>query len=111
MTGLPGFKQSFKGDTPDDEGYTQTFARWSANTERNAHIVPFVKDTNDVVYSSTATGHCMRQEPEYPAAKNAVLVELGMKVLGHDYCTCNLFFPTCLNPSFPYTIMAHNNLM
>ena len=29
MSGLPGFKQFFKGDilTPDDEGYTQAIAR------------------------------------------------------------------------------------
>jgi FAD/FMN-containing dehydrogenase len=50
MSVLPEFKQSFKGDivTPDDEGYTQAIARWSANAERNARIVAFVKDTDDV---------------------------------------------------------------
>ena len=50
MSVLSEFKQSFKGDivTPDDEEYAQAIARWSANTERNARIVAFVKDTNDV---------------------------------------------------------------
>lgn len=47
---LSGFKQSVKGDivTPDDEGYTPAIARWSANAERNARIVAFVKDTDDI---------------------------------------------------------------
>jgi FAD/FMN-containing dehydrogenase len=50
MSVLPEFKQSFKGDivTPDDEGYTQAIARWAANAERNARVVAFVKDTDDV---------------------------------------------------------------
>jgi FAD/FMN-containing dehydrogenase len=50
MSVPPEFKQSFKGDivTPDDEGYTQAIARWSANAERNARIVAFVKDADDV---------------------------------------------------------------
>jgi FAD/FMN-containing dehydrogenase len=50
MSVLPEFKQSFKGDivTPDDEGYTQAIARWTANAERNARVVAFVKDTDDV---------------------------------------------------------------
>jgi FAD/FMN-containing dehydrogenase len=50
MSGLPEFKQSFKGDivTPDDEGYTQAIARWAINAERNARVVAFVKDNDDV---------------------------------------------------------------
>lgn len=50
MSGLHEFKQSFKGDivTPDDEGYTQAIARWAANAERNARVVAFVKDNDDV---------------------------------------------------------------
>ena len=50
MSGLSNFKQSFKGDivTPDDDGYTQAIARWATNAERNARIVAFVKDTDDV---------------------------------------------------------------
>ena len=50
MSVLPEFKQSFKGDivTPDDEGYTQAIARFSANAERKARIVAFVKDSDDV---------------------------------------------------------------
>jgi hypothetical protein len=49
-SGLPTFKQSFKGDivTPDDEGYTEAIARWSANAERPASLVAFVKDTGDI---------------------------------------------------------------
>ncbi len=50
MSGLTEFKQSFKGDivTPDDQGYTQAIARWATNAERNARVVAFVKDTDDV---------------------------------------------------------------
>jgi FAD/FMN-containing dehydrogenase len=50
MSGLSEFKQSFKGDiiTPDDEGYTQAIARWSATAERKARVVAFAKDTDDV---------------------------------------------------------------
>ena len=50
MSGLSEFKQSFKGDivTPDDDGYAQSISRWAANAERNARVVAFVKDNNDV---------------------------------------------------------------
>ncbi len=50
MSDLSEFKQSFKGDivTPDDDGYNQAIARWAANAERNARVVAFVKDTDDV---------------------------------------------------------------
>ena len=50
MSGLSEFKQSFKGDivTPDDDGYNQAIARWAANSERNARVVAFVNDTDDV---------------------------------------------------------------
>lgn len=50
MSGLPEFKQLFKGEivTPGDEGYTQAIARWSATAERKARVVAFVKDTDDV---------------------------------------------------------------
>jgi FAD/FMN-containing dehydrogenase len=50
MSVLSEFKQSFKGDivTPDDEGYTQAIARWSAIAERKARVVAFVKDNDDV---------------------------------------------------------------
>jgi len=50
MSGLPTFKQSFKGDvvTPDDDGYTEAIARWAANAERPARVVAFVKDTDDI---------------------------------------------------------------
>ena len=50
MSGLSEFKQSFKGDivAPDDGGYAQAIARWATNAERNARIVAFVKDTDDV---------------------------------------------------------------
>jgi len=50
MSVLPELKQSFKGDivTPDDKRYIQAIARWSANAERNARVVAFVKDTDDV---------------------------------------------------------------
>ena len=50
MFDLPELKQSFKGDivTPDDDGYNQAIARWAANAERNARVVAFVKDNDDV---------------------------------------------------------------
>ncbi len=47
---LPEFKQSFKGHivNPGDEEYTKAIARWAVNVERNARVVAFVKDTDDV---------------------------------------------------------------
>ncbi len=47
---LPEFKQSFKGHivTPGDEEYTKAIARWAVNVERNARVVAFVKDIDDV---------------------------------------------------------------
>ncbi len=50
MSGLTEFKQSFKGDivTPGNEGYSQAIARWATNAERNARVVAFVKDTDDI---------------------------------------------------------------
>jgi FAD/FMN-containing dehydrogenase len=51
-SGLPKFKQYFKGDIviphAHDEVYAQAIARWAANVERNARVVAFVKDTDDV---------------------------------------------------------------
>ncbi|KAF9559964.1 FAD-binding domain-containing protein [Agrocybe pediades] len=40
-----------KGDvlTPDSAGYKQAIARWAANAERDASIVAFVKDGEDIV--------------------------------------------------------------
>ena len=51
MSDLESFKQSFKGDvvTPSDADYTAAIARWAANTQRNAQVVAFVKDAQDVV--------------------------------------------------------------
>jgi len=50
MAALAEFKQSFNGEvvTSDDEGYTQAIARWAVNAERNARVVAFVKDDDDV---------------------------------------------------------------
>jgi FAD/FMN-containing dehydrogenase len=50
MSGLPEFKQFFKGHivTPDDEEYIKAIARWAVNVERNARVVAFVKDVDDV---------------------------------------------------------------
>jgi FAD/FMN-containing dehydrogenase len=50
MAALAEFKQSFNGDvvTSDDEGYTEAIARWAVNAERNARVVAFVKDDDDV---------------------------------------------------------------
>jgi len=51
---LPEFKQSFKGHivNPGDEEYTKAIARWAVNVERNARVVAFVKDTDDVALAS-----------------------------------------------------------
>src|SRR5712672_4210512 len=50
MAALAEFKQSFNGEvvTSDDEGYTEAIARWAVNAERNARVVAFVKDDDDV---------------------------------------------------------------
>ena len=50
MSDLQSFKQSFKGDvvTPLDADYTDAIARWASNTQRNAQVVAFVKDAQDV---------------------------------------------------------------
>ena len=51
MSNLQSFKQSFKGDvvTPSDPDYAPAIARWAANSQRNAQVVAFVKDAQDVV--------------------------------------------------------------
>ena len=58
MSDIDILKQSFKGDIvtrpPADADpevwahYNKAIARWAANVERNARIVAFVKDTQDV---------------------------------------------------------------
>jgi FAD/FMN-containing dehydrogenase len=50
MSDLQSFKQSFKGDvvTPLDADYADAISRWAANTQRNAQVVAFVKDAQDV---------------------------------------------------------------
>jgi FAD/FMN-containing dehydrogenase len=48
---LASFQKSFKGDivTPADADYPSAIARWASNAQRNAKIVAFVKDAEDVV--------------------------------------------------------------
>jgi hypothetical protein len=43
-------KSAFKGDfvLPSDEGYKDSLKRWSVLAEREAGVVAFVKDENDV---------------------------------------------------------------
>jgi FAD/FMN-containing dehydrogenase len=50
MSDISSLKQSFKGDivTPTDPNYKDAIARWSANAERPARVVAFVKETTDV---------------------------------------------------------------
>ena len=50
MSDISNLRQSFKGDivTPTDPGYKEAIMRWTANAERPAKIVAFVKDTTDV---------------------------------------------------------------
>src|SRR6267378_3602405 len=59
MSDIDILKQSFKGDIvtrPQADAdpkvwvhYNTAIARWAANAERNARIVAFVKDTQDVI--------------------------------------------------------------
>jgi len=50
MLDCPVFKSSFKGDlcTPTDADYAKAIARWGKNAERQAQIVAFVKDSEDI---------------------------------------------------------------
>ena len=50
MSDISSLRQSFKGDivTAVDADYKDAIARWSANAERPARVVAFVKDTTDV---------------------------------------------------------------
>ncbi|TCD69760.1 hypothetical protein EIP91_006296 [Steccherinum ochraceum] len=50
MSTFESFSSQFKGDvvTPKDPTYQQALDRWAANTKRNAAIVAFVKDAEDV---------------------------------------------------------------
>jgi FAD/FMN-containing dehydrogenase len=50
MSDVSSFQKSFKGDvvTPADADYPAAIARWASNAQRNAKIVAFVKDAEDV---------------------------------------------------------------
>lgn len=50
MSDIESLRKSFKGDlvTPSDPDYKASIARWASNSERNAKIVAFVKDADDV---------------------------------------------------------------
>lgn len=50
MSDFTSFQESFKGEivTPTDPDYKKAIARWASNAERNAKIVAFVKDAEDV---------------------------------------------------------------
>lgn len=50
MSDFESFKKAFKGDlvTPSDPDYSQAIFRWAINACRNAAIVAFVKDSEDV---------------------------------------------------------------
>jgi FAD/FMN-containing dehydrogenase len=50
MSDLTSFSKAFKGDivTPSDSDYATSIARWATNANRNAKIVAFVKDSEDV---------------------------------------------------------------
>lgn len=50
MSDFDSFKNAFKGDlvTPSDPDYSQAIYRWALNACRNAAIVAFVKDPEDV---------------------------------------------------------------
>ncbi|KAM6495652.1 hypothetical protein JOM56_008358 [Amanita muscaria] len=50
MSNLPIFSAKFKGDLvrPGDRGYSEAIARWAANASREASIIAFVRDEEDV---------------------------------------------------------------
>ncbi|TCD63859.1 hypothetical protein EIP91_004873 [Steccherinum ochraceum] len=50
MSTFEDFKKQFKGDivTPHDPTYQQALDRWAANARRDAAVVAFVKDAEDV---------------------------------------------------------------
>jgi FAD/FMN-containing dehydrogenase len=50
MFDFPTFQNAFKGDlvTPTDPDYAKAIMRWALNARRNADIVAFVKDPEDV---------------------------------------------------------------
>ena len=50
MSDLTTLSKSFKGDlvTPSDPDYAAAIARWAINANRNAKVVAFVKDSEDV---------------------------------------------------------------
>jgi FAD/FMN-containing dehydrogenase len=50
MSDLTALSKSFKGDivTPSDPDYAAAIARWASNAVRNAKVVAFVKDSEDV---------------------------------------------------------------
>ncbi|KAF5328536.1 hypothetical protein D9758_017945 [Tetrapyrgos nigripes] len=51
MAALPPFPDQFKGDfvTTDHPDYAEAIFRWGKTAERNAKVVAFVKDSEDVV--------------------------------------------------------------
>jgi FAD/FMN-containing dehydrogenase len=88
MSGLPTFKQYFKGDivTPDDDEYAEAIARWAANAERPARLVAFVKDTDDIAlalkYARTnklqVAIRCGGHSPSgSSSAKNGLVIDLS----------------------------------
>ncbi len=48
---LSALALAIKGDlvTPDQSTYAAAIARWASNSERNAKVVAFVKDAQDIV--------------------------------------------------------------
>jgi FAD/FMN-containing dehydrogenase len=50
MSASTDFHKSFKGDlvSPTDSDYQKAITRWASNAQRNAKIVAFVKDAEDV---------------------------------------------------------------
>jgi FAD/FMN-containing dehydrogenase len=50
QTTLPPFPDQFKGDfvTPDHPDYPKAIFRWAKTAEKNAKVVAFAKDSDDV---------------------------------------------------------------
>lgn len=50
MSDFSAFSKTFKGDivVPSDPDYKESIARWATNAQRNAKIVAFVRDSEDV---------------------------------------------------------------
>jgi len=85
----------FRRGYRDDEGCTQAITRWAANAKRDAHVVAFVKDTDDVAlalkYARTNKPHvairCGSSSPS--GASSGPLIDLSRLLYMLKYTTAS----------------------